>query len=380
MFHVALTALVAFCFSDTKKTATRELATTTNKVKTIKVATSVKTKPSKSVTSRRNIWPTTVTTNPLTNMNPTKQQDSSSATTSKEITRPTNQTETSKPKTETPTKPAGQTPGISTNNPTTATMRSSLPSFFIVQTGDDVTLPTGNRFNQENCEGSTWIFADPETRESVVLVDSGQLTDIAETKLNRLLLAADCSLVIKNVSVHDVGSYTSRTFVLHQLQGPDFQIYVFIINLSEQKEDDRVTLFCSMLEFAHCSHSVRWMFEGEEEVTSEVEISTGSCSSNVTFSTTDPEQKSALYRSLKCEVMNPYTDEVRRFVFRPQASGEKSDLAYLVRCIIVSIGLAALIISVVRVEIWTKTKGQTVSQTVILKLEEIPGREESSQS
>lgn len=106
----------------------------------------------------------------------------------------------------------------------------SLLSFLIVQTGDDVTLPTGNGFNQKNCEGSTWIFSDPEFKESVVLVDSGRLKDIAETKLNRLFMSADCSLVIKNVSVQDVGSYTSRTFFLDQLQGPDFQIYVFIIN------------------------------------------------------------------------------------------------------------------------------------------------------
>lgn len=79
-----------------------------------------------------------------------------------------------------------------------------------------------------------------------------------------------------------------------------------------------------MLEFGHCIHSVRWMFEGEQEMTSEVEISASSCSSNVTFTTTKPEQKSEVYKSLKCEVRNPYTDEVRLFVFRPQFSGEKS--------------------------------------------------------
>lgn len=106
----------------------------------------------------------------------------------------------------------------------------SLLSFFIVQTGDDVTLPTGTGFNQKNCDGSTWIFTDPEIKESVALVDSGRLMDISETKLNRLFMTADCSLVIKNVSVHDVGSYTSRTYVLDQLQRPDLQIYVFIIN------------------------------------------------------------------------------------------------------------------------------------------------------
>ncbi|XP_054910145.1 uncharacterized protein LOC129375239 [Poeciliopsis prolifica] len=237
-----------------------------------------------------------------------------------------------------------------------ATIRSLL-SFFIVQTGDDVTLPPGNGFHQKNCEGSTWIFAGPELKESVMLVESGRLMDIAETKLNRLFMAADCSLVIKNVSAQDVGSYTSRTYFLNQLQGPGFGIYVFVINLSEQKQDGRVTLFCSLLVFGHCIHSVRWMFEGEEEMTSQVEISTSSCSSNVTFTATDPEQKSEVYKSLKCEVMNSYTDEVLLFVFRPQFSGEKSDFPYLMRWIIVSVSLAVLIISVVRVEIWTKTKG-----------------------
>lgn len=37
-----------------------------------------------------------------------------------------------------------------------------------------------------------------------------------------------------------------------------------------------------------------------------------------------------------------------------------SDVVYLMRCIVVSISLAALIISVVRVEIWAKTEGEKI--------------------
>ncbi|KAK5618609.1 hypothetical protein CRENBAI_015421 [Crenichthys baileyi] len=120
--------------------------------------------------------------------------------------------------------------------------------------------------------------------------------------------------------------------------------------VAEEKNDGKVTLSCSMFENGGCMHSVKWVFEGEEKISSEMEIATSSCSSKVTFTATDPK----LYKSLKCKVMNYYTDNVWLFDFRSQSSDEKSDFVYLVRCSILSLGLAALIISVVTFEIWTK--------------------------
>ncbi|MEQ2191449.1 hypothetical protein XENOCAPTIV_028802, partial [Xenoophorus captivus] len=223
-------------------------------------------------------------------------------------------------------------------------------SFYIVQIGDDVTLSTANGLNKRNCESSTWIFSDLKNMKTVTLLESGQFLNIAKAKSNRLFITADCSLVIKNFSVHDAGCYTSRYYLLEQQHGPDFRIYVSVINLAEEKNDGKVTLFCSMFENDGCMHSVKWVFEGEEKMSSEMEIATSSCSSNVTFTASDPE----LHKSLKCKVMNYYTDTVWLFDFRSQSSDEKSDFVYLMRCSILSLGLAALIISVVTFEIWTK--------------------------
>ena len=91
--------------------------------------------------------------------------------------------------------------------------------------------------------------------------------------------------------------------------------------MTQRENNDKVTLFCSVLEYFHCRHRVEWLYEGEEEI-SDMEISPPSCSATVTFTTSHLNQR--IYELLKCKVTNVYTNKVQLFTFSPQSSGEKT--------------------------------------------------------
>lgn len=70
---------------------------------------------------------------------------------------------------------------------------------------------------------------------------------------------------------------------------------------------------------------MEWVYEGKENISSVMEISSRSCNSNVTFATSHFNQKSILSELLfvRCKV----TDEnkiVQLFPFSPPSSGEKT--------------------------------------------------------
>ncbi|XP_041831073.1 uncharacterized protein LOC121633268 [Melanotaenia boesemani] len=181
--------------------------------------------------------------------------------------------------------------------------------------------------------------------------------------------------------------------------------------MTEQKNKDKVTLFCSVLGDGNCRHTVEWLYEGKEKIYPH----TSSCSANVTFTPSHLNKKSKFKKFLKCKVTDVYTKKMQLFPFIPQSSGEKTDgektssrtltttttsetLKSLTACkttsakqtketsvdrqtptnnnnpsqqagsswryIIVSVVLAALLTSVVVVNIWTKTKGNKTKTEV----------------
>ncbi|XP_049446944.1 uncharacterized protein LOC125897591 [Epinephelus fuscoguttatus] len=174
--------------------------------------------------------------------------------------------------------------------------------------------------------------------------------------------------------------------------------------VTERQDTDRVILNCSVWTYGQCPYTVKWLYEGNQN---DLETSQSTCAASVTFTTSDYNQKLKYSELLKCEVTDGHTEEVHQFTFSPpQSSGEKpghdaataasttttttttttdspsttgSNWTSMKRSTseatnnraceynnnqttqgpwwFVSVGLAALIISVVTVNIWTRTKG-----------------------
>ncbi|XP_044025149.1 uncharacterized protein LOC122863086 [Siniperca chuatsi] len=195
-----------------------------------------------------------------------------------------------------------------------------------------------------------------------MLFERGQIHKNAKAKSDRLSVTANCSLVIKKVTVEDVGQYSCKQFKSGQHQ--DAHVYLSVITMTEHEDDEKVTLKCSVSTYEPCGHTVKWQFEGNQNDFTDMKRSQKSCSATVTFTTSHFNQKSKHHELFKCNVTDGYTKKVQLFPFSPQPSGEKPGWWWL---IIVSVGVAALVITVVVVIRWKRTEGiktQTDKNTV----------------
>ncbi|XP_032398671.1 uncharacterized protein LOC116706128 [Etheostoma spectabile] len=270
---------------------------------------------------------------------------------------------------------------INTLHLTAANGRSS--SSFVVGVGDEFTLPCENgRHDQDKCNGTYWIFSESGSMLSLLLVDRGKIAENATS--DGLSVTENCSLVKKKVTEKDVGRYSCR-----QLESEDAHVYLSVIHMTEQRDTDEVTLQCSVSTYEWCRHTVEWLYEGKDGDIrhADMQKSHSECSVNLTF-TTSPLKLKPKYHELLCEVTDAVTEKVQRFPFSPQSLGAKtggqtasattllpltiesetnktepdaSDTSIIpqgwLRFIIVSVGLAALIITVVAVYIWARDKG-----------------------
>ncbi|KAK9531833.1 hypothetical protein VZT92_011236 [Zoarces viviparus] len=263
---------------------------------------------------------------------------------------------------------------------------AALYSSFTVRDGDEVTLPCENMIrDQDECNSTTWLFIG-SGNTVVPLFQNGKFDEAAKDKSDRLSVSENCSLIIKNVTDEDVGRYICRQFRSGRQQGPDARVYLSVVTMTEQKSNDEVMLSCSVWTHRECRHTVKWLNEGnqDDQVTSQ-----RTCSAGLSIKTSHLDQKSKSL--LKCEVTHRYTKEVHQFTFSPQSSDDatktttksptilststarnKSEVTNNQtaenntnekkpegwwRLIVVPVGLAALIISVVTVNIWTRTTG-----------------------
>ncbi|XP_028253762.1 uncharacterized protein LOC114429114 [Parambassis ranga] len=241
--------------------------------------------------------------------------------------------------------------------------------------GEDVTLSCEKVIDdQNNCDGTTWSYSPWRVLHTTGLIRLGQINEDIPNK-DRLSVTENCSLIIKEVREEDAGQYVCQQYKTKE-QPPTrvhySYVYLSVVIMTESKNTDQVDLFCSVVPYDRCSHTVRWLLNGEDldGLQSDISITKSECSSTLTFL----DQTNFVYNSqnlLKCEVTDYETRKVQQFDFNHQTSGDSQTAATepppttetkgpdqsLLRSIIVSVGLAALIITAVTVCLWTRAKG-----------------------
>ncbi|XP_033986498.1 uncharacterized protein LOC117482511 isoform X1 [Trematomus bernacchii] len=147
-----------------------------------------------------------------------------------------------------------------------------------VRVGDEATLPCNDvKHFKRQCYDTTWNFTD--SASTVELVKGGQIGKNA--KSDRLRVTENCSLVIKKVTEEDAGDYTGRQI----RPGPEQQdsvsvVVLSVVTMTEDQDNDEVTLNCSVTTHRRCEHSVKWLLQGRDVDKDQRDIKT---SQSVTF-------------------------------------------------------------------------------------------------
>ncbi|XP_051265487.1 uncharacterized protein LOC127368577 isoform X15 [Dicentrarchus labrax] len=256
---------------------------------------------------------------------------------------------------------------------------------FTVRVGDEVTLPCENVIkNQDKCDSTSWIATKSSWGTARELVTLGKIsqTGISKDKSDRLSVTENCFLVIKKVTVEDVGRYTCRQFISGQQQGSGSVVELSVIDIEKQQYNDTVILICAVLTYGRCGHTVKWLYDEKDK--NVLETLDTVCSSKVTF-TTHLNQKSNYYELFKCNVTDNKREQTLLCDVGSQSSCEKTgskgnnktaeddtSTQDWWRFLIVSVGLAALLTIVVAVNIWTKTKGNRTQMDEHIELTSNP--------
>ncbi|XP_060907493.1 uncharacterized protein LOC132984643 isoform X1 [Labrus mixtus] len=258
---------------------------------------------------------------------------------------------------------------------TAGTGLSPLQDYVIV--GDDVALACGNVIeDQSDCDSTTWTYSGP-SNAAVELITLGQIAENTTFESDRLSVTVNCSLVIKKVTKEDAGYFRCQQYKSDRKVNPDAPVYLSVISMTEQRNGDEATLICSVS--TSKEHRVKWLFQGKNvKEHQNARTSYSPCNASVTFPIHHYMYKSR-YRSLECKVSVGHRGYL--FSFRLQASAENlvsgvyagtnqteptttvpkatdAVRAAQWRLIVVSVGLSALIITVVMVNVWTRTKGK----------------------
>ncbi|XP_053301543.1 uncharacterized protein LOC128460396 isoform X2 [Pleuronectes platessa] len=257
-------------------------------------------------------------------------------------------------------------------------------SSIIIRAGAEVTLSCGNvREDHVNCGATEWLFIDSEGNRSVKLFVNRQLdtSEISKSKADRLRLAANCSLVISEVTAEDAGRYTCRQFDLTTQPYEDHHVvYLSVVNVTEQKRSDEVTLSCSVSPSCRtCDLTVKWLFMNKDvtENNKDLKTSQSSSSATVSFSKSLLVHKMKNYSSLTCKV--EHRDKEEKFSFIPPSSGKNepapgnnkmtTDWWRYIRLVV---GFASIVILVVILIRWRRNKIQGGDVAVAFSTVEAP--------
>ncbi|XP_036942473.1 uncharacterized protein LOC119012600 isoform X1 [Acanthopagrus latus] len=194
-------------------------------------------------------------------------------------------------------------------------------SFDAVRVGDEVTLSCENaKRDQEKCDNTTWLFTDPTN--VMTLFEYGRIHKEAGAKSDRLSVTESCSLVLKKVTVEDGGLYTCRHFQSGVKPGPDTNVDLSVITMTEHEDGEKVTLSCSGFSRGQCNHRMKWLYEGKYVPEGQdMETTQLRCSAAVTFHAADLKM-SKHPDVFTCEVTEVSNGKVQRFTFSRQSSGE----------------------------------------------------------
>ncbi|MEQ2286053.1 hypothetical protein AMECASPLE_038253, partial [Ameca splendens] len=88
---------------------------------------------------------------------------------------------------------------------------------------------------------------------------------------------------------------------------------------SEQNTSDKVTLFCYVMVSGYCRYSVRWLYNGQQKVPSDMETSSTRCAASVSFTTSH-------FHQMFHEFLQWKLNKDQLFTFSSQASGDKTDV------------------------------------------------------
>ncbi|XP_054910374.1 uncharacterized protein LOC129375367 [Poeciliopsis prolifica] len=237
-------------------------------------------------------------------------------------------------------------------------------SVFVVRVGDEVTLPCKYVTDGQNkCNTTTWTLFQSS---AVTLFEDGKFNLTVSDRLN---VSAKCSLVIKKVTMKDVGRYTCSQ--LTGQQRSNSPVYLSVVLLTEQKTNISFILSCSVMDYEFNRHTVEWLHEGEGETSSHSEPSPPFYRSTAVL-TTSLHQNSTFFSSTKCKVTNILTKEVQLFTFSHQPTDHDAehnadhnadhDTGWTWWHIVVSVASAAILIIILLFIKWKKTKGSEIKK------------------
>ena len=94
--------------------------------------------------------------------------------------------------------------------------------------------------------------------------------------------------------------------------------------MTEHKNNNEVTLSCSVSTYGQCRQTVKWVYQGKDvdKDNKDLKTSQSTCSATVSFLTSHYICTSN-HELLKCEVTNPNSGKVQLYNFSPQLSCEK---------------------------------------------------------
>ncbi|MEQ2317133.1 hypothetical protein AMECASPLE_039662 [Ameca splendens] len=167
----------------------------------------------------------------------------------------------------------------------------------------------------QTCEKTTWLFTG-QRNTTETLFENGKIHQAARNKSDRLSVTANCSLVIKKVSVEDVGLYICRQFdASGRDQGSDSNVHLSVVNISEQKNSDETILICSVLTYGGCSHTVKWLNDNKDAENIKINPPQSACSASVSFPTSPHVLTSKRSEVFRCQV-KPDSGDMKEFTFR----------------------------------------------------------------
>ncbi|XP_023203068.1 uncharacterized protein LOC111611337 isoform X2 [Xiphophorus maculatus] len=195
-------------------------------------------------------------------------------------------------------------------------------SHFVVRDGDEVTLPAQCFRNQvQSCNKTTWIFSG-QGNTTVTLYEDGKIHKDSRIKSDRLSVTANCSLVIKKISVEDVGLYACRQFDSSGHNVAEWVVDLSVVKMTEQKISDETILICSVLKLGGCSHSVKWLYDKkDDENIRTITPPQSACSATVSFTTSPHVSTSKRSELFRCQVKPE--GNIKEFTFRISPPREK---------------------------------------------------------